>query len=137
LGTGEALSFSLCNEPCFIAWHLCSVIIKGEDNEDAVLCTSSRTYGLQRAETSNSLLLVSLEAGPSRAEAGADGSAPRKTLTVQSVMGSHIEVRVLLIALRGASPRRMLECGSAQTMYCECFLCVRCINCRHFPSRLD
>ena len=34
-----------------------SLVIRGEHNDDAVLCTSSRTYDLKEAQSSNSLLL--------------------------------------------------------------------------------
>lgn len=36
----------------------CSVVIKGATQEDAVLCTSDKTFALKLVETTNTLLLL-------------------------------------------------------------------------------
>ena len=35
-----------------------TVVIKGDSNDDAVLCTSNCTYAIKLVETSNTMLLV-------------------------------------------------------------------------------
>ena len=57
-----------------------------------MLCTSERTYAVHRAETSNTLVIV--DASEFKATDADDeaGGLPRNIFSVQSVLGSHIEV---------------------------------------------
>jgi hypothetical protein len=80
----------------------CSVCMKVEAGENAVLCTHNKTFMMQAVETSNSLMilpLVAAAAGAS-AEAPAGGAgegavaaqAPACVLRVEGLLGSHWEV---------------------------------------------
>jgi hypothetical protein len=79
----------------------CSVVIKVDASETAVLCTHSKTFALQQVETSNTWMLMPLAMGP----VGGDAST---RMEVSSIVSSHLEVRscvcvrawVLLACLR-------------------------------------
>lgn len=43
---------------CFISPFSCSLVIRGDKDEQAVLCSKDRTYDLKIADTSNMLLLI-------------------------------------------------------------------------------
>ena len=57
------------------------VVVKGAPEEEAVLCTSSRTFLLKQVETSNSLLLVPGAAAPREGEAAAGGASRARSLS--------------------------------------------------------
>ena len=45
-------------EAQYIFCHMCSVVIRGQPSDEAVMCTERRTYELKLVETSNTLLLA-------------------------------------------------------------------------------
>ena len=50
--------FKLYHKHAHSLAHACRVVIRGEQGENAVLCTEGATYDLRAADTSNALLLV-------------------------------------------------------------------------------
>lgn len=48
----------LIDTPCCSCHAARSVVIKGATQEDAVLCTSDKTFALKLVETTNTLLLL-------------------------------------------------------------------------------
>ncbi|XP_015929770.2 sister chromatid cohesion protein DCC1 [Parasteatoda tepidariorum] len=67
-----------------------SLIIRGEPDESAVLCTKSRTYELREAETSNSLLLVPNLLMPDQCSSGEERIAPQE---VSGIFHTYFELR--------------------------------------------
>lgn len=49
--------YQICNSKFRNKWN-CSVTIRGDHQDEAVLCTEKATFDLKMADTSNSLLLV-------------------------------------------------------------------------------
>lgn len=49
--------YQICNIKFGNKWN-CSVTIRGDHQDEAVLCTEKATFDLKMADTSNSLLLV-------------------------------------------------------------------------------
>lgn len=78
---------------------LIRLFIKGEESEDAVLCSKSATFDLQRAETSNTLLLLNVTAATPGEHGEVDGSdTSRMIIPIYSILGSHIEVGLARMA---------------------------------------
>lgn len=68
-----------------------SIHIKGTENENAVLCTDTRTYDILETETSNSLLLV--EGLKFKDSLKADGERSISKVTVSGVFYDYLEVK--------------------------------------------
>ena len=77
----------------------CRVTVKGEPDEEAVLCTSTATFALKHVETTNSLFIVP---GPSR-----NSAAASINVTVAATADAHIEL--VPTAPRFAALDRVLE----------------------------
>lgn len=100
-------------------WHparVCSVSIKGTQNEEAVLCTSDKTFSLRLAESSNSFMITPKSKkrplpveGDESTSTEADG---KEVLEVQASIGAYFElIRSAprtggLLALLSAWPHR-------------------------------
>jgi hypothetical protein len=90
--------------------------IKGEESEDAVLCSKSATFGLQRAETSNTLLLANVTAAsPGERKDDEDSERTRINVPIYSILGSHIEVscrvrKYLQVKTLVSLPFRLCRC---------------------------
>merc|ERR1740130_92951 len=64
-----------------------SLAIKGNPNEEAVLCTATRTYLLRLAESSNTLLLM-----PGQLPKAPPAEGPPATITISSSASAYYEL---------------------------------------------
>ena len=77
-----------CNHPPRATLLLCgSLAIKGNPNEEAVLCTTSRTYLLRLAESSNTLLLM-----PGQLPKAPPAEGPPADIAISSSASAYFEL---------------------------------------------
>ena len=113
-----------------------TLTIRGDDTENAVICSKEKTFEIKEAETSNSLMLVDRVTLPDKV----DKSSSDRRIGWSSVGGVFhkyieiIEIRPKLRKLRDVLSRNLYTEDSRrenmkgiQSMPCPCFIYPRCL----------